>query len=198
MHIVIFGATGRTGAIIVERALQQGHLVTAFVRDPHKVTVQANNLRVAIGDVLDRATIDKALEGQEAVLCALGTGFDLRPTTLLSEGTKNITVAMEQRNVKRLVCVLSGWLFFDTVPAMFQDITKEHERQLAVLKQSSLEWLAVCPPQITDNPPTGKYRIAVDTLPENGTQVSKADIADFSLMQLSGNDYLYKAVGIAD
>ena len=41
--IVVFGATGGTGIEIVKQGLQQGHKVTAFVRNPDKLAGVAND-----------------------------------------------------------------------------------------------------------------------------------------------------------
>ena len=72
MKIVIFGATGGTGRKLVEQALQQGHMVTAFARDPGKIKVSHQNLSVAKGNVLDADSVKSALQGQDAALSALG------------------------------------------------------------------------------------------------------------------------------
>jgi len=72
MKILIFGATGGTGRQLVEQALAQGHTVTAFARDPAKVIAKHANLRVAQGNMLQTASIEAAVAGQDAVLSALG------------------------------------------------------------------------------------------------------------------------------
>ncbi len=72
MKLLIFGATGGTGRQLVEQALAQGHVVTAFVRNPAKFRVSHANLRVAQGDVLRYDTVEPAVTGQDAVLSALG------------------------------------------------------------------------------------------------------------------------------
>ena len=72
MNVLVFGATGGTGRALVEQALQQGHMVTAFARDPSKVRVTHKNLRVARGNILDPASVEAALKGQDAALSALG------------------------------------------------------------------------------------------------------------------------------
>jgi putative NADH-flavin reductase len=197
MRVIVFGASGRTGKNIVEGALAAGHEVTALVRDPRRLASASPRLALAVGDVLDAAAVETAMAGQDAVLIALGTGADLRPTTVLSRGTANIVRAMETHGVRRVICLLSGWLFYESYPPMFRDITAEHERQLATLRASRLGWVAVCPPQITDGPATGRYRIAVNALPTGGVQVSKADIAEFMVSQLADDTYLGHAVGIA-
>jgi nucleoside-diphosphate-sugar epimerase len=49
MKIVIFGAAGATGRILVERALAQGHEVTAFDRHTAPLTLQHSKLTLFRG-----------------------------------------------------------------------------------------------------------------------------------------------------
>jgi len=62
MNLIVFGATGRTGRHLVNQALEQGHVVTAFVRDPHKLNIQHERLDVIQDDVLDVNSIGKAID----------------------------------------------------------------------------------------------------------------------------------------
>src|SRR5438045_7329967 len=94
LRLLVIGATGGTGREIVQQALGQGHQVTAFVRDPAKLQIEHANLRVAKGDVLDYATVESAMRGQDAVLCALGHKRFFGPTRIQSEGMRNILRAM--------------------------------------------------------------------------------------------------------
>src|ERR1700731_3307642 len=71
LRVLVIGATGGTGRQLVKRALDQGHQVTAFVRDPSKLQVEHAN-RVVKGDVLDYASVELAMRRQSSVLCALG------------------------------------------------------------------------------------------------------------------------------
>jgi len=73
VKLLVFGATGGTGRALVEQALEQGHLVTAFARDPAKVRVTHQNLTIARGNMLDVASVEAAVQGHDAVLSALGT-----------------------------------------------------------------------------------------------------------------------------
>src|SRR5579872_2508590 len=72
MNVIVFGSTGGTGRALVEQALAQGHVVTAFARNPAKVTMTHENLRVAKGDMMDSESVKAALRGQDAALSALG------------------------------------------------------------------------------------------------------------------------------
>lgn len=72
MKLLVFGATGGTGRRIVQQGLQQGHVVTAFAREPKRFKLAHDNLRVVQGDVLHPVSIESAIAGQDAVLSALG------------------------------------------------------------------------------------------------------------------------------
>ena len=71
-RVLVIGATGGTGRQLVQQALDQGHQVTAFARRPSKLQIEHANLRVVKGDVLDYGSVEAAMRGQSAVLCALG------------------------------------------------------------------------------------------------------------------------------
>ena len=103
LRILIIGATGRTGRELVRQALEQGHQVTALVRKPKKMKLEHPNLRVMKGNALDYDSVESAMRGQSAVLCALGTKR-FYPNRVLSNGTGNILRAMKACNVPRLVC----------------------------------------------------------------------------------------------
>ncbi|HEX3050206.1 MAG TPA: NAD(P)H-binding protein, partial [Aggregatilineaceae bacterium] len=74
MKIAVIGATGNTGANFVEQALDRGHLITALVRSPHKLTIHHLNLNVIQGDVLNADDVARTVRGQDAIFIALGTG----------------------------------------------------------------------------------------------------------------------------
>src|SRR4051794_17092135 len=102
MKVVVLGATGGTGRELVKQALELGHDVTAFVRDPAKLKIEHERLSVVQGNMLDTASLEKAIIGQDVVVSALGSP-GLGKSTDLSEGTANIIRAMDKAGVKRLV-----------------------------------------------------------------------------------------------
>ena len=79
MKLLIFGATGGTGRALVEQALHEGHEVTAFVRNPAKMTTQHEKLKVVKGNVKDCHSVGSAVAGQDAVFSALGVRFNWWP-----------------------------------------------------------------------------------------------------------------------
>ena len=101
MKIVVFGSTGSIGKMVVEQALAANHHVTAFLRDPAKLSVAHPNLTLVKGDVMNIDDVKRAVEGHDAVVCTLGAGAK---GNVRAEGTKNIIEAMNVSHVKRLIC----------------------------------------------------------------------------------------------
>src|SRR5260370_6526004 len=104
MNLVVLGATGRTGRLVVEQALAAGHTVTALVRSPQKLTVANPNLRVVAGEATDRSALARALEGADAVISALGGGG-----SVIADSTAAIVAARRPTGASRVV-VLSSWV----------------------------------------------------------------------------------------
>ncbi len=208
MRTVVFGATGRTGKCLVEQALAQGHAVTAFARDPSKVHVSHERLRVVVGDVLDPAAVERAIEEQDAVLCALGVKLG-QPSTVLWEGVRNIIHAMETHGVRRFVCIsaagvlheeagyLGGKVALWFIRWFFRALLQDLRRQLQEIRRSHVEWVVVRPIMLSDGPRTGKYRVVPEGLPVKGYRISTGDLADFMLRQLSVDEYVRKVPAIA-
>jgi putative NADH-flavin reductase len=157
------------------------------------------------GDVLDASTVLSAVQGMDAVLSALGTGADLGPTTLLSDGTAQIIAAMRQAFVKRLVCVTSGAvveapdesLFFRMVTRRrWKHVIEDQMRMESLVRASDLEWTLVRPARLAGGPRTGRYRLEADAPLENCHEVSRADVADFMLRELTARHHLGAAVAL--
>ena len=77
MKLVVFGATGNVGQQVVKQALEQGHEVIAFARNPLKLQIKHPKLQLFQGDVMDSARVEQALQGQDIVVCTLGSGKKL-------------------------------------------------------------------------------------------------------------------------
>ena len=207
--ILIVGATGGTGRQLVAQALERGYAVTALVRNPAKLGIEHPNLRIVQGDVLDYASVESAVKGQEAVVSALGHKQYFRPTRILSEGTRNMLRAMEAQGVPRFICQTSlgigdsagrGGLYYIfivcpfVVPFYFWDKT----RQERLIAESRLEWVIVRPGALTNGEKRGSYRHGANIGNYISTvRISRADVADFMLNQLTDDNYLGTAVGVS-
>ncbi|MDQ2825152.1 MAG: SDR family oxidoreductase [Verrucomicrobiota bacterium] len=207
--ILIIGATGGTGRQLVQQALDLGHQVTALVRNPAKLETQHPNLRVIKGNVLDYAAVKSAMQGQNAVLSALGHKRWFYPNKILSEGTRNILRAMKECNVPRFVCESSlglgnsvgrlGLLFtFLVVPLILPFVFWDKVRQEKLIEESEVDWVIVRPGVLKNSPARGKYRHGHNLGNFIWTvRISRADVADFMLKQLTDDNYVGTAVGVA-
>ncbi|KAM6360695.1 flavin reductase (NADPH) [Pluvialis apricaria] len=182
-NIVIFGATGRTGLPTLAQALEEGYAVTVLVRDRARLPAQYNPARVVVGDVRDPAAVAEAVRGQDAVIILLGTRDDLGPTTVMSEGTRNIVTAMKTHGVRKVVACLSAFLLWDLqkVPPRLVPVTEDHIRMHRILRDSGLDCVYVMPPHIAgDLPLTGTYAVSVGAA--GGSRVISApDLGHFLL-----------------
>lgn len=205
MNILILGATGRVGSHILNHALQDGHSVTALVRNPEKVQAEDEDLTVITGDVLDKNDISRAMQGIDVVISALSTDR----SNVLSESVPLIISSMESEGVKRIITIgTAGILNNRTEPELFRYQSNESKRKLTRaseehrtfyenLQQSSLDWTIVCPTYLPDEGYTGEYRTEPNVLPEDGSKISVQDTAEFAYNQIESNEYIKTRVGIA-
>jgi putative NADH-flavin reductase len=209
LRVLIIGATGGTGRQLVQQALELGHEVTAFVRKPAKLKIQHPNLRVVKGNVRDYASVEAAMRGQNAVVSALGHKRLFYPTKILSEGTRNILRAMKACNVPRFICESSlgvgsavgrlGLIFtFFVIPLILPFSFWDRVRQEKLIEESDTDWVIVRPAVLTNGAARGSYRHG----PNLGNfiltrRISRADVADFMLKQLTDDDYIGTAVGVS-
>ncbi|XP_064484029.1 flavin reductase (NADPH)-like [Ornithodoros turicata] len=194
--IALFGATGNTGQAILASAVEHGYEVTVLVRDPSKLPPGVKVCRIVQGDVLNADVVETTVKGQDAVIVALGTRNDLSPTTMLSEGLKNIVAAMEKHGVKRISCIISSFLFWERskVPAQYKDITEDHERMYEVIKASQTEWIAAFPPHIADEPARGNYVLRSEA--PVGRVITKQDLAEIMIKVLTMDEYVGHVIGM--
>jgi putative NADH-flavin reductase len=211
MKLLIFGATGGTGRLLVEQALEQGHAVTAFVRNPAAFDIKHKNLQVVKGDVLNADSVLQAMGNHETVISAIGMPAN-KTGTLRSTGTLNIIRAMEKTGMRRLISLASlgygdsratldrtGFFFkYIIVPFVLKKGFADHALQEQYIKESSLDWTIVRPGNLTDGPYTGMYKHGFAANDKSlKIKVSRADVADFMLKQIDSLRYLKKTPGVS-
>lgn len=199
--ILVLGATGGTGRLIVKEALARGFEVRALVRSPAKAS-GLEGAEVFIGDARDEAALRKALQGMDAVVSALGTPVSpLREVTLLSSATKALVSAMKATGASRLVCITGmgagdsaghGGFVFDRLilPALLRKVYADKDRQEAIVRGSGLDWVLVRPSVLNDKAPTHKIRALTDLSGFHGGTIARADVASFVLDQVHTDTWL--------
>ena len=219
MRLVIFGPTGGTGRRVLERAIAEGHEVTAFVRDPARMSARHERLNVVVGDAFDPGRVWEAVAGNEAVISVLGArqpSNPLHPRRAgdpdgpASVGSGNIIAAMEAHGLRRFVCQtawgvgesrkdpgLVGSFFMKVlVPPLLRDEYADKEAQEKAVQESGLDWVIVRPMLLTNGPWTNAYRAREDLKPGRRPYVSRADVADFLMRQLTDDAFVHKAPAI--
>lgn len=207
-RILIIGATGGTGSELLKLALARGLEVTVLVRDPSRLRDRPPALRVIQGDVMDPAVVGAAVRGQDAVVSALGHSRFLGPSRILSEGTRNLVNAMQTHGVRRLVCETSlgigdsagrmgAYYTLFTIPVILPFYYWDKTRQERIVAASDLDWVIVRPAALTNAAKRGVRRAGAGVgslLLTHG--ISRADVAEFMLDQLTSDTYLRRAPGL--
>ena len=208
-RVLIVGATGGTGRKLVEQALERGYVVTALARDPSKLQISHPQFHVRRGDVLDYSSLEAAVSGQNAVLSALGHKHFFGPTQILSDGTRNLLRAMEAHGVERFLCETSlgigntagrMGLYYTlfVIPVILPFYFWDKTRQERLIASSRVNWVIVRPAVLTDGPKRGALRHGRNVGSFLSTvRVSRADVANFMLNQLTDNTYLKGAPGVS-
>ncbi len=209
MKLAVFGASGRTGRPLVQQALDAGHDVTALVRTPATFPLKHDRLTVVQGDAMNATDVDEIVQGADAVLSTLGQGKN-SPKDLQTVATKNIVAAMEKYGISRIVSLtLAGFdapqdkpkfinhVIRFVIKTMQGTVLADAEQHAKVLQDSNLDWVIVRGPILTEGSYTGKYRVGWIGI-NTGTRISRADVADFMLKQVTDNSYVHKAPMVSD
>lgn len=214
MRLLIFGATGGTGKHLVRLSLSQGFRVTAFVRDPARIAPAGQQLEIVVGDVMQPTSVEAALPGHDAVLCALGT-MPVRKADRLrqqpnvpvcSVGTRNILRAMSNNGCSRIVVEsstsvgesrLTGGLGAATVVrSLLKAVMEDKELQEHEIRNSTTDWTIIRPVRLTDKPESGKIQSGERLRWGLLSSISRADTAAFMLSSVNDPDTFRKSLTI--
>ena len=204
MRVLVLGATGGAGRLIVGEAREKGHAVVALVRSQANAVGFAG-AELVEGDARDEAALARAIAGCDAVISSLGTTISpFREVTLLSTATRALVAVMARQNVRRLVCITGmgagdsrghGGFFYDWLfqPLLLRKVYEDKDRQEDVIRASALDWIIVRPTLLNDEPARGGVRALTDLSGVHGGKIARADVADFVVQQLTADTWLRKA-----
>lgn len=204
MKLAIFGATGGTGQQVVTQALAAGHTLTVLARDAAKLATHDARLTVITGNVLNLPDVEQTVADADAVICTLGNTSN-NPAMVVTDGTRNIIIAMQQKAMQRLIVVSSLGVgdskaqvsfFFKVVAAtVLRKAIKDKEAQEQLVRASGLQWTIVRPGGLTDGPRTGLYQASVAPTLQAG-RIARADVADFILREVERNQFVQMAPAV--
>lgn len=207
MKILVFGATGLSGRRLVDCAVGRGLSVSAFVRDPDSQAFPPG-VHVVEGDVTDRRKVDNAVDGHDAVLCALGAVSPMRRSPSLVAGVDHIVTAMCDFGVRRLIYLsflgvpagrhqLSVLGRLVVVPILLRNVAKDHAEKENIVRRSGLDWTIVRPPRLTNGISTGSYRSGDDIRAcQIVPRISRTDVAEFMVDRLDDPCSIGRALAI--
>ncbi len=210
MKIAVFGATGPTGKEVVAQALAEGDEVVAYVRNPSKLGITNEGLKVVQGELADQEKIEEALGGVDAVVSTLGPrgGSKDKP---LTKGMQNIVAAMDRLGVKRIVITstlsvkdeddkpeLRARALVFLVKLAMRPAYEEIVSVAETLRASDLDWTILRMTTLNNKEKSGKVRAGHLGRGEVASFISRADIADFILQILRDRKYVRQAPAISN
>jgi uncharacterized protein YbjT (DUF2867 family) len=206
MRVLVFGATGRTGAAVLVQAAAAGHTVAAFVRDPKRLANLPANVTVAVGDIYKPETIEAAMApGFDAVIVVVGAD-PLKPSTVVTDSARAIVAAARKAGIPRYLGItgtaemprqtLLG-RFFSAILRLtpVRHTARDHDGAFAIVTQSGLDWTLAGCPWIKDGETRGVYRTSL-VFPGGMRTIHPGDIAHFLVAELTAHQYPNTVVGI--
>jgi len=212
-EILVFGATGGTGAAIVREAIARGYHVTAFVRDIHHAQHMFNGLcsRLSFseGDALEAEDVRRAIGSSfNAVVSALGIYQRLPGRDDLTRATQNILTAMRASGPRRFVCVSSLGVGDsrkqgDFATRMIQKTAlrftlADKETQENAIRASELDWTVIRPSRLLDEGGPARYLTWTGEQPDKELvwSINRAQVAALTLDALANNNCLNQALNV--
>lgn len=204
MKIIVFGATGGVGRLVVKQALEEGFDVTAFVRTPDKLKATGDRLTVVQGDAFHVEQVAAAIAGHDAVVSCLGSNQGMKKSEDLRTMAKNIVAGMQQHGVKRIVYTASAGIN-DELPGIggkvmmgvLKQVLIDHRAAVDAIEEAGVDYTIVRPMGLTNDSFSGKYREAETGVPGKSRTIPRADVAHFILKALGDATYENKSIGIA-
>lgn len=207
MKLLVIGAGGETGEEVLGQALSRGHEVTALVHHTKDFDAPAA-VRVLEGDVLDAATVDNAVAGQDAVIDTLGGHTPWKNTGLETNAAHNIIASMQKAGAKRLIVVsaigvgetrdlVPKWYEKLIMPTLLRGAMQDKEAMEPEVESSGLAWTLVRPGHLVAGERTGRIRFFEPGQDETAHKITRADLASFMLDILEQEKFVRQAVNIA-
>ncbi|MBW4702051.1 MULTISPECIES: NAD(P)-dependent oxidoreductase [unclassified Micromonospora] len=217
MKLAIFGASGHTGVHLVEQALAVWPDMVALMRNPAKLALRHDRLRVAQGELTNEVVVADAARGADAVLASLSPKILGGPREVpLASGTGTILAAMRAHRALRLVynwgpsIVIprnpllralrsASFALFGLLPAT-RSMVNETVQVGEAVRGSDSDWAIVVVTAPNDQPGSGRVKVRTRTGSGDrvGSRIARADLAQFILAQTEDLRYARQELRISD
>ena len=199
LDILVYGATGKIGSLVVDEALARGHRVTAVSRNPAQIEKQHPNLAAIRGDLLDDDSIRELTNGRDVVIVSVRgvIGEKIAGNALQYIAVQRVAAVLRDmgQDAPRLIHVggagsllVDGELYADRLPRLFlpKGLEAEIDGQVLTLEfltgQDGIDWTYITPPKnFTNGERTGEYRTGSDEMLEDARGRSRLSRADFAV-----------------
>jgi len=189
MNVVVYGATGNSGSEIVKELLKRGHKVTAVARKAGSLKA-ADGLTVKTDDLSNVDAIAAIIKGSDAVVSAYAPPAD--DVDALIGVTEREIAAIKKAGSARLLVVGGAGLLevapgvtlikSGHLPVEYLPIATAHEKALAVLRKSDINWTYLSPAAyFVPGERTGKFRLGTKELIADAKGESKISFADYAI-----------------
>ena len=208
MKILIIGATGRTGRLIVEEALKQGYDLNVLVRDKNKMPFNSKSIKVYQGTSTSRTDLAAAMQGCDLIISALGIARAsdapwsklITPPKFITESMKNLIAEADQQNLKHFITVsawgagetkkeIPFWLKWLINYTNLRSVYAEHESQEKLLAASDLMWTAVRPVALNDSKKKKTLKVSFNNSPKPSLQIRRQSVAKFVVDIVKSDKY---------
>ncbi len=203
MKIILFGATGQTGKIFLNLALERGHEVTALVRDANKISVSHENLKIITINIYNQGDVTQAMRGHDLVVSCLGGNANTKSSKLF-DMVEIIVAAMKASGVKNIFSVHSAGIHGEMpgiiskiiVSLLYKNAVADHSNAAHAIINSGLKYLVMRPLSLVNGEMTKHYRISYDSVPRGGSKISREDLAYFMAEAIGKEELINKSVAI--
>lgn len=208
MKLAIIGASAGIGLETVKRALQRGHAVTTLSRSAIPLP-DRDGMHAVIGSATNKADLSAAIEGADAIVVTLGTGKNMKTTTLFSDFGKVLVEIQKEKGIDAPVLAVTGfgagdsqtyatWFVRMFLKYFLKDVYADKTKMEEMISHSLKKWVIVRPGRLLDEALTEKYRIETTLFKGiNIGGINRADVADFLVKQAENPTHLGKYVSIA-
>ncbi len=205
-HLCVFGASGRTGAIFINTAVDRGYTVTAFCRNESDRQYLPENSTCIVGNILDSERLDQAVAGADVVICAFGQREPYKDV-FCADATAGITESMKKNGVDRLICITSVFagdctinrsLFIRVMARLNRflraAVASDRDEQERIVEESGLIWTVVKPAELMDENEKPRFVHGENLMIDAYSRISRNHLVNFLLAQLESDKYSCKKV----
>jgi len=215
VKLLLLGATGRTGKLVMKKALDKGYQVNCLSRKPERIQ-KSNGLTIFEGNPNNESDLDMAISGCDKIISVLNISrksdfpwASLRtPKTYLSDVMTKLVPIAKEHNIKR-ISICSAWGVAETkndIPKWFKWFIKnsnigvaykDHERQEKILSNSNIDWTIIRPVGLTNSKREDPIKETFDNKPKPNILISRKSVAEYLLESLEKDALIKKRVVIS-